>query len=54
MNANIPSDGQSDVHYVAEWNCPEITEVRLRTVLRRELGVCENPTVGYVMKPSST
>lgn len=38
----------------AEANCSEVTEERLRTVLRRDLGDCENPTVGHVMKHSST
>lgn len=38
----------------AELNCSEITEERLKTVLSRDLGDCENPTVGRVRKRSST
>lgn len=38
----------------SELNCSEVTEERLRTVLRRDLGICENPTVGHVMKCPST
>lgn len=37
-----------------ELNCSEITEERLKTVLKRDLGDCENPTVGHVTKRSST